>query len=76
MTGPVELQVKANGFVADLWAMHTITELQAPDRYVFDNAWEHARRRLALLEQCTDASTIRRLFPSMAIVAACGQRPS
>ncbi|MGH3813056.1 MAG: class I SAM-dependent methyltransferase [Pseudonocardiaceae bacterium] len=41
--------------------MSATTELQAPDRYVFDNAWEHARRRLTLLEQCTDASTIRRL---------------
>ena len=41
--------------------MSGITQLQAPNRYVFDNAWEYAQRRLTLLEQCTDASTIRRL---------------
>lgn len=41
--------------------MSAITELPAPGDYVFDNAWEHARRRLTLLEQCFDAGTIRRL---------------
>lgn len=29
--------------------------------YSLDNGWEHARHRLALLEQCYDAGTIRRL---------------
>lgn len=37
------------------------SELQAQDYYAFDNAWEHARHRLTLLEQCHDAGTIRRL---------------
>jgi 2-polyprenyl-3-methyl-5-hydroxy-6-metoxy-1,4-benzoquinol methylase len=41
--------------------MAATTELHAPERYIFDNAWEHARRRLTLLEQCYDAGTIRRL---------------
>jgi SAM-dependent methyltransferase len=41
--------------------MSVTTALPTPDRYVFDNAWEHARHRLALLEQCADTSTIRRL---------------
>lgn len=31
----------------------------APQRYLFDNAWEHAQRRLTLLEQCYDPATIR-----------------
>jgi 2-polyprenyl-3-methyl-5-hydroxy-6-metoxy-1,4-benzoquinol methylase len=29
--------------------------------YVFDNAWQHARQRLALLEQCLDPATFRRI---------------
>ncbi len=29
--------------------------------YFLDNSWEHARHRLALLEQCYDGGTIRRL---------------
>ena len=29
--------------------------------YAFDNAWQHARHRLALLEQCLDPATFRRL---------------
>jgi hypothetical protein len=37
------------------------SELQARDFYVSDNACEHAHRRLALLEQCHDAGTIRRV---------------
>lgn len=42
--------------------MTTVTsKVPAQDYYVFDNAWEHARRRLTLLEQCFDAGTIRRL---------------
>ncbi len=41
--------------------MSTSSELRTQDYYVFDNAWEHARRRLTLLEQCYDAGTIRRL---------------
>ena len=41
--------------------MSTVPESRAPDYYVFDNAWEHARRRLTLLEECCDPGTIRRL---------------
>src|ERR687893_945919 len=41
--------------------MTVTSDLQAQDYYVFDNAWEHARHRLTLLEQCFDAGTIRRL---------------
>ncbi len=37
------------------------SDRQARDYYVLDNAWEHARRRLTLLEQCSDPGTIRRL---------------
>jgi 2-polyprenyl-3-methyl-5-hydroxy-6-metoxy-1,4-benzoquinol methylase len=29
--------------------------------YAFDNAWQHARQRLALLEQCLDPASFRRL---------------
>lgn len=29
--------------------------------YVFDNAWQQARQRLAWLEQCLDRATCRRL---------------
>jgi SAM-dependent methyltransferase len=29
--------------------------------YAFDNAWQHARQRLALLEQCFDPATFRRI---------------
>lgn len=41
--------------------MTATTDLPAPQRYLFDNAWEHAQRRLTLLEQCFDPDTIRRL---------------
>jgi SAM-dependent methyltransferase len=39
--------------------MTATTGLTAPQRYLFENAWEHARRRLTLLEQCFDAGSIR-----------------
>jgi 2-polyprenyl-3-methyl-5-hydroxy-6-metoxy-1,4-benzoquinol methylase len=39
--------------------MPTHTDLPTPQRYLFDNAWEHAQRRLTLLEQCFDPGTIR-----------------
>jgi len=29
--------------------------------YAFDNAWQHARQRLAVLEQCLDPATFRRI---------------
>lgn len=41
--------------------MTATTELRVPERYVFVNEWEHAQRRLRLLEQSFDAGTIRRL---------------
>lgn len=41
--------------------MTATTERTVPQRYVFANEWEHARRRLTLLEQSFDAGTIRRL---------------
>jgi SAM-dependent methyltransferase len=31
--------------------------------YAFDNAWRQARRRLALLEECLDPATFRRIKP-------------
>ena len=41
--------------------MTATTDLATPQRYLFENAWEHARRRLTLLERCFDPGTIRRL---------------
>lgn len=41
--------------------MTATTAPRTPERYVFVNDWEHARRRLSLLEQAFDAGTIQRL---------------
>lgn len=41
--------------------MGAVGDRQVQGHYVLDNAWEHARRRLTLLEQCYDEGTMRRL---------------
>ena len=42
-------------------AMTTATSRTNPGTYTLDNAWEQARRRLTLLEECYDGGTTRRL---------------